>query len=412
MPRGFSSFRAVAAVLVVVLWGCTEDSSPGLTDPGDPEGMADAYGIWSPGPQDSCTAAEHDEYSVVGPDGLLYPTWHPPVDPVSGCTFGHEHGRDPSGSDLFDEVGRIPFGYASQRLDEAGLPAHRHEDHVGHKMEWENDVPMRVGDGGSAVLEVTCDVLVKMHQGTHSPDAFGNNAHEISYHIRCTDGTGFSATLLSPIGDAGSFVASCDRERVHVVGSDEGTPDGGGRRAIPDADCVREHILTADGERSSFGALRESWELSARLRTADGHTLASFNPYVQVLNPSRYFDATRPMNLARTLEACYGDVLRGRGGPCEDVQPGPGGAPTAWDDPASPFDGTRRFVDVNGNRVRNADGPEIWYTDPLGRNGRTEPFPGSIRQWVARHDSGGLDLHGPAIGRDRDYDAPGVHAPN
>jgi hypothetical protein len=62
--------------------------------------------------------------------------------------------------------------------------------------------------------------------------------------------------------------------------------------------------------------------------------------------------------------------------------------------------------------VSNPDGPSIWYTDALGRNGRTEPFPGSIRQWVARRDNGGIDLHGPSIGRNRSYDAVGVRAPN
>jgi hypothetical protein len=69
-------------------------------------------------------------------------------------------------------------------------------------------------------------------------------------------------------------------------------------------------------------------------------------------------------------------------------------------------------VDINSNNIRNADGPNVWYTDPLGRNGQAEPFPGSIRQWVANRDNEGLNLRGPVIGRNRSYDAPGVHAPN
>ena len=62
--------------------------------------------------------------------------------------------------------------------------------------------------------------------------------------------------------------------------------------------------------------------------------------------------------------------------------------------------------------MRNADGPNVWYTDALGRNGRTEPFPGAIRQWVASRDNQGLDISGGLIGKDRSYDAPGVRAPN
>jgi hypothetical protein len=70
-------------------------------------------------------------------------------------------------------------------------------------------------------------------------------------------------------------------------------------------------------------------------------------------------------------------------------------------------------VDVNANRVRNAGGAETWYTDPYGRGGRTEPFPGSVRQWISAKDNEiGVDVNGPVVGGGRDYGGPGVHAPN
>ena len=49
-----------------------------------------------------------------------------------------------------------------------------------------------------------------------------------------------------------------------------------------------------------------------------------------------------------------------------------------------------------------------------GKHGRTQPFAGSIRQFIARinNDRGGLELAGPGIGGDRDYKGPRVHAPN
>ncbi|HEY6209718.1 MAG TPA: hypothetical protein VIW28_11700 [Gemmatimonadales bacterium] len=46
---------------------------------------------------------------MVGPDGKLHPTWHPPIDPATGCSFGPDHGRDPRGSALYAQVGPIPF---------------------------------------------------------------------------------------------------------------------------------------------------------------------------------------------------------------------------------------------------------------------------------------------------------------
>lgn len=399
-------------VALVALFGACESVDQLMETPEVPEivGDAVAFGIWSPSGTDTCPAAVHDSYFAVGPDGLRYPTWHPPVDEATGCTFGHEHGRDPSGSDIFSAVGPMPFGYANQHLQAGGFGAPRNEDHVGHKVEWENDIVMNVGGSGSEVLDITCDLLVKLHQGTHSPDAFTNNMHEVIYHVRCSEGTGFSATLLTPIGTAGELVVGCDRE-IHIPAGTANpsiSPDGGGKRAIPEASCIEQRILNPEDGRPRFdSALRESWEISGRLRTHDNQTLASFNPYFQVMDPSRFFDTDLDRDMGRPIDLCFRPELVGEDR-CEAV----GTDSIGWDDPRSPFKGVRRFVDVNANRVRNADGPNVWWTDALGRNGRTEPFPGSIRQWVASRDNSGLDIHGGIIGRDRDYNGPGVRAPN
>ena len=405
--------RGPLLVGLLLLPAChVEDGGPLFPDPGEATGFAVAYGVWTPGPQDTCSKAIHDAYSVVGPDGITYPTWHPPVDPISGCTFGHEHGRDPAGSDLFKLVGKIPFGYANQHLEESGFGAARNEDHVGHKVEWENDIEMNVGEGGDAVFAVRCDVLVKMHQGTHSPDAFTNNMHEVAYHLRCTDGTGFSVTLLTPIGRAGELVASCDGNRSIRAGTPTPTnsPDGGGVRIIPDMTCVQTRVLRAEGTSSSsdFDALRENWEVHARVVRDDGHTLASFDPYFQVLDPSRYFDPNAERKMGRTVDLCFGVGMRARGGLCREVE---GMTAVAWDDPRSPFKGVRRFVDINGNRVNNPGGGELWYTDPLGRRASALPFAGAIVQWIAKQPDRGYNLQGPPIGRNRNYNAKGVHAP-
>ncbi|HXL34302.1 MAG TPA: hypothetical protein VN953_05235 [Gemmatimonadales bacterium] len=85
-----------------------------------------------------------------------------------------------------------------------------------------------------------------------------------------------------------------------------------------------------------------------------------------------------------------------------------------FDDPRSVFDGVERVVDINENVIDNAQGPAFWFTDPFGKNGRTEAFPGSIRQFIAAIDNtrSGLDVSGPTLGRNRDYGGPRVHAPN
>ncbi|MGH8623330.1 MAG: hypothetical protein ACRET3_14445, partial [Burkholderiales bacterium] len=129
--------RGAATLAALALVACSDSSS----GPGTAIGNARAYGIWTPGPNDTCTPEVHNRYSVVGPDRKLYPTWHPPVDPVTGCSFGHEHGRDPRGSNLHRTVGDIPFGLANEALITWDSANQRNEDHVGHKIEWENDFP-------------------------------------------------------------------------------------------------------------------------------------------------------------------------------------------------------------------------------------------------------------------------------
>jgi hypothetical protein len=406
-----------AVALIGVLAAC-EDTLPSA--PREATGNAIAFGIWSPGPNDTCTPEIHNRYAVVGPDGKLYPTWHPPVDPETGCTFGHEHGRDPSGSNLFADVGPIPFGYANEQLETWDPTGVRREDHVGHKIEWENDIRLHFGGSVShALLELRCDVLTKLHQGTHSKDAFTNNLHELAYHIRCDDGTEMHVTLLSAIGEPGEFVRSCDRDVSIQVGlaTPANSPEGEGRRIIPDRYCVEQFAFAPEGGESNFHeALHESWETGNVIRTADGHGLAFFNPYFQVEYPSRYYDPSQPDNVGRPVAVCYETLPNGywaHGEACAQSTANWSIPDLAFDDPRSVFDGATRTVDINYNEIRNEDGPAVWYTDPFGRNGRPEAFPGSIRQWIAKmNNDRGIGMGGPQLGEDRPYRAQGVHAPN
>jgi hypothetical protein len=406
--------------VLLVLTGLGCSSTPSTPGGGTPTGPAQSYGLWTPGPGDDCTAAIHNAYSVVGPDGKLYPTWHPPVDPVTGCSFGHDHGRDPRGAALYAEVGPIPFGYANEQLDAYDPANPRHEDHFGHKIEWENGARLHFGSpAADAMFDIRCDVLTKLHQGTHSKDAFTNNLHELAYHIRCTDGTELHVTILAAIGDPGQFTRSCDGATDVVVGpaTPANSPAGGGRRLIPDRFCVARDILVPLGQRSDFGALHESWQTSNDIRREDGHTLAAFNPYFQVFLPSRFYDPALFPLVGRPMDVCYEVAptgARAQGGPCDDATRGGTITGIAFGDPRSPFNGVERVVDVNSIVVSNDGGPSTWYTDPFGGHGRPTPFPGAIRQFIAALDNtrGGLNPSGPGLGGNRDYGGPRVHAPN
>lgn len=378
-------------------------------------GYSRAALAWSPGTGDTCTQSDHLTYTANGPDGKLYPIWHPPIGP-GGCTFGHEHGKDPSSAG-FDDMGPVLFGYANEQLDSYPGRQPRHEDHVGHKVEWGRAVTFRPtgGTGGAATL--TCDVLTKMHQGTHSADAFTNNLHEIVYRIRCNDGAESNVTFLTANGPGGQLSRRCD-ERVRInVGppnpSDspvQGHPRSPGRsmgnRFIPDIWCAEHRV---DGLQFS-----EVWKTQNVVTSADGRLLLRFANYFFVGNPSRFFDPNSPTLVGRPTDVCAARNLDGAWvsvtRSCNKMRAATDPS-VAWNDPSSPFTGSSRTVRFNDMVLTNPGQQTIWYTNPFGQEGRAEPFPGSVRQYLSNvnHSTARAYL-GPAIGGD--YHAAGVHAPN
>lgn len=162
------------------------------------------FGNWSeePGVKDTLSTAcqeLHDSYWIEGPDNKAYPTWHPAgvIHPETGegCVFGHEHGDDPSKAPdwLFDYSGGWPaFGYAMEQLD-----GHRHEDHFGHKV---TVTRFRAAIGntansGAAMYDAgfDCEFISKIHQGSHSEDAFSNHLHEYFLTVACDDDPGVTS---------------------------------------------------------------------------------------------------------------------------------------------------------------------------------------------------------------------------
>ena len=420
----------VAALTIVVALIAT----PGATAE---RPHSNAFGIWAPGAADTCPAELHDSYSVVGPDGKLYPTWHPPrvVNPETGgrCSFGHEHGRNHARSDAAEWAaeklaapgargrGGIPFGLANEALVDyaavnPGTPV-RHEDHVGHKIEWQNDVELeRASGGGRTQIGVTCDFLTKLHQGSHSADALGNNVHELLYAVRCDDGTRLLATKLAAFGAPNEFVRACNKTNVMGAGTTHTYPEGGGVRFIPDRACIESHVLVPGGQFSQFSrGLYEDWISSNYLRTAGGEQIAYFDPHFAVFNPSRY--GYEGGTLGRVVDACWETEPNGdaaRGGAC-DVATAGGTIPSPipFSSVGSPFDGTHREVYFNQTTVANEDGPGRWWTDPYGGNASTEQFPGAVCQLVSRTDNTDRPaLESQAFGADRPYGGRGVHSPN
>jgi hypothetical protein len=86
-----------------------------------------------PQPNQTCPAWVHDQYVTTGPDGKIYPTWHPQIDPVYWCYFHHEHGSDPA---HFVSGYAPAYGYTSAIAGEdephTGFKTYVVDDHAGH----------------------------------------------------------------------------------------------------------------------------------------------------------------------------------------------------------------------------------------------------------------------------------------
>jgi hypothetical protein len=380
-----------------------------------------AYGIWTPNSVagDTCSKDIHDQYWTYGPDGKAYPSWHPPTDPETACSFGHEHGRDPSQSKLISLT--LPFGYVNEQLSPSDPQFQRNEDHVGHKVEWANDITISRDDRPYT----KCDVLFKLHQGTHSPDALTNNLHEMFYYASCGDGTKIQWRNLQAFGHGGKVHAdACGAKTPEVdVGTPApaNSPDGNGERKLPAKDCVEGKTLVAKGAWSERWRLTENWIVGVgRWVKHDPNKEAMsffFGPYFQVNNPSRYVDMTSANKVSRPIDLCLkrGDLEWRGDKTCDTVRTQATDGTMAYTDPRSPFNGAEREVHMNGLSINNAGGPSKWYSDVFGENLRTTPDVSkgiTLEQFIGsvNNTPTGKDFRGPTLSGN--YSHPGVHAPN
>jgi hypothetical protein len=364
-----------------------------------------------------CDRATHARWWTYGPDGKVYPTWHPPTDPVSGCTFGHEHGRDPRGS-VWKDI-PLPFGYASEALAMVDPANPRDEDHVGHKVEWEN--ALATGTPGNPP-NTRCDVLTKLHQGTHSHDALANNTHELFYHVRCANGMELHWQALSRLGVPAEVEGFCAGAGTRVYRGGTPTPlnsqAGIGKRLLPDAEgCVTPRVV-GEGQHWAIGELWiAGFGLEASLSGVTAADRASElrlggAVYMAVRDPARFIDVARPDRIARMVEVCAAPRMRDTP-PCAGLA----GATVPWDDVRSPFKGASRQTNlVDSYRQRNTTGATRFYTDPLGARFSRDSFPGGVLvQWIGPTNGLMAEYYSGSIARNYASVAlggVGVRAPN
>ncbi len=64
-----------------------------------------------------CEAWLHSAWQAPGPDGKMYQSWHPQIDPVYWCYYEHDHGSDPA---LIGYPGAA-FGYVAEYNTSGGI---------------------------------------------------------------------------------------------------------------------------------------------------------------------------------------------------------------------------------------------------------------------------------------------------
>lgn len=133
-----------------------------------------------------CSQAIHDQYTTTGPDGQIYPTWHPARDP-SGCYFNHEHGDDPRSS------------LSNPTLPAFGYYDHRTEPHNGFKVAVMN--AGEIGQFGTASID---SHRVVLHMGTGAPARFDTRNH--SFQV---DAVGAITIHTGGMGDTGPVGSFC-----------------------------------------------------------------------------------------------------------------------------------------------------------------------------------------------------------
>jgi hypothetical protein len=427
-------------------------------------GNSAAYGIWTPTALDTCTKAEHDAFYVIGPDGLRYPTWHPPVftrPNGTTCTFGHEHGQDPRAAAEWTITQRhyartladgsldlahagIPFGYVNQQMDNWEVAtgntamAMRHEDHVGHKIATVDHFQIGLASGPGQVQffypGVTCNYIIEYHQGTHSKDAFENNLHQVLYNGDCSDGHGIHLDSMGEFGGVGQFTRSCDsagdRTSIITTGTDyaspafPGTTQNGGARGISDRSCIQTGFLVPPGQFSQNAY--EFWPVNIGITRANGTPVVDgLNLLFDVEDSIRYYwpghasNGTTVDNVGYMQALCYEDLngRRFRGNSCDSSTNYGAIQGIAWNDPRAGFRDLNRGVYFKPGISHNAGGTTVWYTDPFGGQAQTTPFPGSIKQLVTADSTNYAQRVGAfetanALSMVHDDGGRTVHAPN
>ena len=152
-----------------------------------------------------CAQWVHDRHVVIR-GGRIWPTWHPPRDPLYRCAFGHEHGSNPRAFAHFRRTGLPALGPVS-------ASAGSEEAHAGFKV----FVVNRDRKGLAW--------MVILHQGSGSPKRGSVRFHSLETWLFRRRGARLLAHTRQ-MADFGPAVANCPTSKLRAR-----------MRLLPNPDC-------------------------------------------------------------------------------------------------------------------------------------------------------------------------------
>ncbi len=174
-----------------------------------------------------CPTWVHDLHTTTGPDGKVYATWHPPVDPTYGCWFDHEHGSDPRQYVGFSWAGMPPFTYTGMQVGIA-------EPHEGFKVYVSND-----DLNGRAFMFI-------IHQGSRGGKRAFTQFHSVDMFM--SDRSGNKLVQIYTMADFGYGSPNCSGVGNETPAQFEAIPNSGSgypfdghqpqRRFVPTVGCA------------------------------------------------------------------------------------------------------------------------------------------------------------------------------
>jgi hypothetical protein len=290
-----------------------------------PRAPAVPAGLATPQPNQACPDWVHNRHVAIGPDGREYLTWHPAIDPVYWCYFGHEHGADAASF--------MPSGYKPPFHYTAYYNNRQNESNQGFK-------------GFTFLDRQNNHWYVMAHMGTETIARFTARFHTVSIRVESPTGE-----LLADLQYKADFGATISNRRIN---GGEATTTLPNMEAIRQATQgrIRARIVEPDG---SFFTGYETWTMAVNAASGAGLGLVGQQFIFDNLNPM-----TGCNGLACTTAFRPADLTNNKG--------------------------DRRGLRVRGDFIIRADravGTGVFYTDQYGLRRMDGPADNiAVRQYI------------------------------